>query len=119
MPGGAKARALLRFLGGEVAEPGVHAPRGWQTMGKASRDRARTDLCLRLLEKGYYNVFTPHACLRMGTERRTFFDVGREFASYPEDAKVFRRRNARFLPSGDPYYNINLSLKYEDWRPKV
>ena len=48
MPGGAKARALLRFLGGEVAEPGVHAPRGWQTMGKASRDRARTDLCLRL-----------------------------------------------------------------------
>ena len=77
------------------------------------------DLCLRLLEKGYYNVFTPHACLRMGTERRTFFDVGREFASYPEDAEVFRRRNARFLPSGDPYYNINLSLKYEDWRPKV
>ncbi len=76
-----------------------------------------TDLCLRLLEKGYYNIITPHACLRMGTERSTFFDVGREFASYPDDAALFRRRNARILASGDPFYNVNLSLKYEDWRP--
>ncbi len=75
-----------------------------------------TDLCLRLLEQGLYNVFTPHAVLTMGTEQTTFLDVGREFPSWPEDARVFRRRNDRALRSGDAYYHPLLSLRFEDWR---
>ncbi len=78
-----------------------------------------TDLCLRLLEKGYYNVCTPHALLRMGSPADVRFDAGREYASYPADAEVFRRRNAGALKRGDPYYNPNLSLKYENWRVSV
>ena len=74
------------------------------------------DLCLRLGEKGYYQVFVPHARMRMRSEKEVYFDVGREYATYGEDAKVFRRRNAAQLRQGDPYYHPMLSLKYEDWR---
>ena len=74
------------------------------------------DLCVRLLEKGYYNVYTPHARLWMGKARDVRFDVGREYASYPADAAIFRERNAAALRGGDPCYNPNLSLKYENWR---
>ncbi len=74
------------------------------------------DLCLRLLEKGYYNVFDPHARLKMGLEKDTWFDVGREYGTYAWDAKIFRERNESMLKSGDPFFNPNLSLKHEDWR---
>ena len=76
------------------------------------------DLCLRLMEMGYYNVFTPHARLRMGKAKELSVDVGKEYASYPRDAETFRRRNAKILRNGDPYFNPNLSLQYEDWRIK-
>ena len=74
------------------------------------------DFCLRLLEKGYYNVFTPHARLKMGRAKELSVDVGKEYAAYPQDAAVFRKRNARILKNGDPYFNPNLSPEYEDWR---
>ena len=74
------------------------------------------DLCLRLLEKGWYNVFTPYARLRMGGEADVRFDVGRESPCYEKDAETFRQRNEKWLRSGDPYFNPNLSLKHEDWR---
>lgn len=77
------------------------------------------DLCLRLLEKGLYNVCTPHAALRMGSPKDVRFDAGAEYASYPADAEVFRRRNAGALERGDAYYNPNLSLRYENWRVSV
>ena len=76
------------------------------------------DFCLRLLEKGYYNVFTPHARLKMGGARELSVDVGKEHESYARDAEVFRNRNAEILKNGDPYFNPNLSLEYEDWRIK-
>ena len=74
------------------------------------------DFCLRLLEKGYYNVFTPHACLKLGKAKDTSFDVGKEYAGYAKDAAAFRSRNDAWLKAGDPCFNPNLSLKYEDWR---
>ncbi len=74
------------------------------------------DLCLRLLEIGYYNVFTPHARLRMGRAKELSVDVGKEYASWSRDAVVFRKRNAAILKNGDPYFNPNLSPEYEDWR---
>ena len=43
-------------------------------------------------------------------------DVGREYASYPQDSALFREKWAETLAQGDPCYNPNLSLKHEDWR---
>ena len=74
------------------------------------------DFCLRLLEMGYYNVFTPHACLKMGKAKDISFDVGKEFAGYAKDVATFRRRNEAWIKAGDPCFNPNLSLRYEDWR---
>ena len=74
------------------------------------------DFCLRLLEKGYYNVYTPHAPLKMGRRGSARFDAGREYASWKRDAEIFRKRNAGILTRGDPYYNPNLSLRYENWQ---
>ena len=74
------------------------------------------DFCLRLLEKGYYNVYTPHARMWLGKAKDTRFDLGREYASWDRDAETFRRRNGAALERGDPYYNPNLSRKHENWR---
>ncbi|MBQ9211589.1 MAG: glycosyltransferase [Clostridia bacterium] len=74
------------------------------------------DLCLRLMEQGYYNMVMPHARLWIGTPGQVSFDVGQEEASYPQDQQVFQQKNARWLQGRDPFYNANLSLKHENWR---
>ena len=74
------------------------------------------DLCMRLRAMGYRNLWTPYACLRGGRAPDYFLDVGAEYASYPRDSALFREKWTRALAQGDPYYNPNLSLKYEDWR---
>ena len=74
------------------------------------------DLCLRLLETGLYNVYTPHARMKLGKARDVYVDVGREYASYPRDREVFRKRNEQALKRTDPYFHPALSLKHEDWR---
>ena len=76
------------------------------------------DLCLKLREKGYRNLWTPYAALRGGRTKEFFLEVGREAETYDKDRSVFRRKWQEVLERGDPYYNPNLSLKYEDWRIK-
>ncbi len=74
------------------------------------------DLCLQLLDRGYYNLVTPHAPLRMGKGAEAFFDAGREYASWERDAEAFRKRNPGRTGNGDPYYNPNFSRKQGNWR---
>ena len=74
------------------------------------------DLCMRLQAMGYRNLWTPYACLSGGLASDYSMDVGAEYASYPRDSALFREKWAQALAQGDPYYNPNLSLKYEDWR---
>ena len=74
------------------------------------------DLCLRLLEKGYYNVFTPHAAMKMGRTGDAPVDVGRETGDYARDAETFRKRNAKILRGVDPCFNANLDPGHMDWR---
>ena len=76
------------------------------------------DLCLKLREKGYRNLWTPYAALRGGRTKEFFLEVGREAETYDKDRFAFRRKWQAVLERGDPYYNPNLSLKYEDWRIK-
>ena len=74
------------------------------------------DLCLKLREKGYRNLWTPYACLAGGEAKDFFLDVGKEYPGYKADREAFRTRWAEVLRKGDPCYNPNLSLRYEDWR---
>lgn len=72
------------------------------------------DLCLRLLELGYLNIFTPFC--------EAFHDesASRGYETTPEkkerfaiEKDYFIQRHQVFIKKGDPWYNPNLSLEDE------
>ena len=82
------------------------------------------DLCLRLQEAGYRNVWTPYAELyndvslgtsnfSKNTERQKCMD---------EEVQFFKKRWKKLLVH-DPGYNPNLTLEHEDfslaWPPRI
>jgi GT2 family glycosyltransferase len=71
------------------------------------------DLCLKIVEKGYYIVWTPHAVL-----------YHHEWATrgqyQPErNIRYFCAKWHSFLEKGDPFYNPNLALDRADFMVKV
>ena len=73
------------------------------------------DLCLKLRDLGYRNLFTPFALLRGGNAKRFSPDYGKECASYPVDAEVFRLKWKEDLEKPDPYYNPNLTAEWSNF----
>ena len=71
------------------------------------------DLCLRIRERNYEVVYTPHALLyhHEGASRGRLHP--------PEDEKHFVARWAAQLERVDPFYNPNLSDTREDWSLKL
>lgn len=75
------------------------------------------DLCLRVRELGYENLFTPYAKLlhyESATRGRSF-----SFDPHPNDTKRFIERWQEYIKGGDPYYNPNLPLDSYDILPYV
>jgi GT2 family glycosyltransferase len=68
------------------------------------------DLCLKIRQRGYLVVYTPDALLYHyeGSSRGRLHP--------PPDERVFQERWHDVLDRGDPYYNPNLSYRYDDWR---
>ena len=75
------------------------------------------DFCLRLMEKGYWNVFTPYCeAIHPESVSRGFdTDPGKQ-ARFEEEIGYFVHRHQKILFQGDPFYNPNLSLDDEDIR---
>jgi len=72
------------------------------------------DLCLKLLDKGYRNVFTPHSkATHHESISRGYEDTDEKMQRLLKEQKHFLSRWDDFLKAGDPYYNPNLSLKNE------
>jgi glycosyltransferase involved in cell wall biosynthesis/protein-L-isoaspartate O-methyltransferase len=72
------------------------------------------DLCLKLLDKGYLNVFTPHAkATHYESISRGYEDTDEKVQRLLKEQNHFLTTWADFLQAGDPYYNPNLSLKNE------
>jgi len=67
------------------------------------------DLCLRLLSKGYRNVWTPH-CQLVHHE-----SISRKTNSPRADERTMWERWGTLFLAGDPYYNPNLSLTRADF----
>lgn len=61
------------------------------------------DLCLRLRQKGFLNIYTPFAEVRRP-------DDPPPDEAWTRDRDAFRQRWADVLASGDPYYNPNFKL---------
>lgn len=72
------------------------------------------DLCLKLLDKGYFNLFTPHAkATHHESVSRGYEDTDEKMQRLLTEQKHFLLTWEDFLAQGDPYYNPNLSLKNE------
>jgi GT2 family glycosyltransferase len=78
------------------------------------------DFCLKIREKGYLIVYTPHAELYYhGSPRRDHKNARDKLVELKKDVEYFQRKWKDMLIKGDPYYNPNLTLDREDFSIKI
>lgn len=71
------------------------------------------DLCLKLFEKGYFNIQAPMAMLEYHGNKTRRTDVGAlDKKYYSMDSKYFKEKWKAVLEKGDIYFNSNFSLDY-------
>ena len=73
------------------------------------------DLCLKIREKGYLNIFTPFAELYHYESKTRGMEEGEKLRRYERECAHFRDKWKEQLDVGDPYYNPNFSLDYSDF----
>ena len=73
------------------------------------------DLCLKIREKGYLNIFTPFAELYHYESKTRGMEEGEKLHRYERECAHFRDKWKEQLDAGDPYYNPNFSLDYSDF----
>jgi len=78
------------------------------------------DFCLRLVEKGYFNVFTPYVTLyHYESISRGHPHMTKEsYERHLKENKLFKDRWQKYIDH-DPCYNDNLCLEYDDFRVKL
>lgn len=75
------------------------------------------DFCLRVLEAGYRNLWTPHAELyHHESASRGHEDTVEKRARFAAEVATMRRRWGTFLDN-DPAYNPNLTLDWSNFEP--
>ncbi len=74
------------------------------------------DLCLRILQKGYLNVWTPYAEIyHYKTETSKSGYTIKASKKLKKEVKYFKQTWANFLQKGDPYYSPNLTTERENF----
>ena len=74
------------------------------------------DFCLRVLEKGYYNLFTPYAEMyHHESISRGYETTPEKIARFKTEKNALLERHRHILTHGDPYYNPNLTHDKEDF----
>ena len=74
------------------------------------------DFCLRLREKGLWNVFTPFArAYHFESKSRGYDTEGEKKQRFDREAAAFREKWAGVLETGDPFYNPHFTLEYENF----
>ncbi len=74
------------------------------------------DLCLKLRDKNYLNIFTPFAELFHYESQSRGLDVSPEqMKRYDDESDRFKAKWHEVLDLGDPYYNPNISLDHNDY----
>ena len=78
------------------------------------------DLCLKLRKAGKLNVFTPFAEAYYNVPAFSFSKPeGAEADEAEAESKKFLEKWKETVEAGDPYYNVNFSLKYPDYTLKI
>ncbi|WP_156915720.1 glycosyltransferase [Desulfatirhabdium butyrativorans] len=74
------------------------------------------DFCLKLRQKGLLNVFTPYCeAIHHESASRGYESTSEKRERFERERQLFESRWAGVIDAGDPYYNVNLSLKSEDF----
>ena len=77
------------------------------------------DMCLRIKQAGYNICFTPYAELyHYESKSRGMENTPEKVKRFEGEVTLFKTRWADFLEKGDPCYNKNLTLSYEDFSIK-
>lgn len=77
------------------------------------------DFCMRIRQAGYLIVYTPYAELyHYESISRGAEDTPEKVERFNGEIRRFQKRWGEELKKGDPYYNPNLSLEFEDFRQK-
>jgi len=91
-----------------------------ESLGVAYND---VDFCLRLIELGFRNVYTPFARLyhfESKTRPKTPADMNeQQRVQFEEESMYMMQRHQKYFAEGDPYYNRALTLKLEDYSLKL
>jgi O-antigen biosynthesis protein len=78
------------------------------------------DLCLKIRELGYRIVYTPYAELyHYESLSRGYEDTQEKSEQSAREFRYMREKWGEKIDKGDPYYNSNLSLRYDDFRIKI
>ncbi len=78
------------------------------------------DLCLKLRALGKLNVFTPFAeSFYNEIPMAPVSDSEEAKAAFEKESEAFRNKWKAEIEAGDPYYNVNFSLKYLDYTLKI
>ena len=80
---------------------------------KFEREFYDVDYCLKLIEKGYLNVFTPFAELYCGSMEFNKDHINEVLNN--QDAMEFKQKWGKIIDTGDPYYNNNLKINSPDF----
>lgn len=77
------------------------------------------DLCLKIRKQNYYIIYTPYAqLLHYESKSRGAEDTSEKKQRFNSEVNLFRKKWHTILDAGDPYYNPNLTLLYEDFSLK-
>lgn len=78
------------------------------------------DFCLRLREKGYLNIYTPYCeAYHYESISRGHEDTIEKQVRFRAEVDYMRKRHAKILKMGDPFYNLNLTSEKEDFSIRV
>lgn len=70
------------------------------------------DFCLKLLEKGYRNVYNPYIeLLHLESKSRGYEYSKKQEERFEKEKNSFKEKWKDFLEAGDPYYNKNFTRK--------
>ncbi|MBD2454932.1 glycosyltransferase [Nostoc sp. FACHB-87] len=77
------------------------------------------DLCLKIVEKGYRNIYLPHVMLyHYESKSRGYEDTPEKQARFLKETEYMQNKWKKFIDY-DPCYSINLTSKHEDYSLKL
>jgi len=75
------------------------------------------DFCLRAVERGYLNVFTPYVeAWHRESASRGYEDTPDKESRFTIEKENLLRRHGEAIRRGDPYYNRNFDQRRDDFR---